>query len=93
MLVLLCLYPTVMLLSMWLSPVLKHLGVGQSLSVFIGNVISIALLQWVLVPAVSRPFRRWLDPIDGASGRVSLAGATAIAIAYGALLVVFPLVA
>ena len=93
MLVLLCLYPTVMLLSMWLSPVLKHLGVGQSLSVFIGNVISIALLQWVLVPAVSRPFRRWLDPIDGASGRISLAGATAIAIAYGALLVIFPLVA
>lgn len=93
MLVLLCLYPTVMVLSTWLSPVLSHLGVGQSLSVFVGNVISIALLQWVLVPAVSRPFGRWLDPIDGASGRISLAGATVIAIAYGVLLVVFPLIA
>lgn len=93
MLVLLCLYPTVLVLTTCLLPVLSRLGVGQSLSVFVGNVISIALLQWVLVPAVSRPFGRWLDPIDGASVRISVAGATVIAIAYGVLLVVFPVVA
>lgn len=93
MLVLLCLYPTVMVLSKSLSPVLGDHGVQQSLSVFVGNVISIALLQWVLVPFVSRPFRRWLDPIDGASARIGLAGATMIAIAYAALLVLFLLIA
>jgi uncharacterized protein len=93
MLVLLCLYPTVMLLSKSLSPVLSDFGVKQSLSVFVGNVISIVLLQWVVVPTISRPFRRWLDPIDGVSARISLAGATVIVIVYAALLALFLLTA
>nr|BBX76939.1 hypothetical protein MFLOJ_07260 [Mycobacterium florentinum] len=92
MLVLLCLYPTVMLLSKSLSPALGKLGVSPSVSLFAGNVISIVALQWVLVPAVSRPFRRWLDPIDGASTAISAAGAATIAVAYGALLALFQLV-
>ncbi|MCV7429905.1 antibiotic biosynthesis monooxygenase [Mycobacterium montefiorense] len=89
MLVLLCLYPTVMLLSKSLSPALGNLGVSQSVSVFTGNVISIVALQWLLVPAVSRPFRCWLDPIDGAPVRISVAGAAAIVVGYAALLVAF----
>ncbi|MDT5118418.1 MAG: uncharacterized protein QOE30_4157 [Mycobacterium sp.] len=92
MLVLLGLYPTVMVLSKSLSPALGNLGVNQSLSVFAGNVVSIVALQWVLVPAVSRPFRRWLDPIDGASTRISVAGAAAIVAVYAALLGLFVLV-
>jgi antibiotic biosynthesis monooxygenase (ABM) superfamily enzyme len=92
MLVLLCLYPTVMLLSKWLSPALGQLGVSRPVSVFAGNVVSIVALQWLLVPAVSRPFRRWLDPIDGASTRISMAGAAAIAVAYAALVVAFVIV-
>jgi uncharacterized protein len=91
MLVLLCLYPTVMLLSKSLSPALGHLGISDSVSMFAGNVISIVALQWVLVPAVSLPFRRWLDPIDGASARISAAGAAAIAVAYAGLLTLFQL--
>jgi antibiotic biosynthesis monooxygenase (ABM) superfamily enzyme len=93
MLVLLCLYPTVMLLSKSLSPALDHLGVNQPLSLFVGNVIGVVLLQWVLVPTVSRSFRRWLDPIDGASARISVAGATVIVALYGALLALFLLIA
>ena len=89
MLVLLCLYPTVMLLSKSLSPALGNLGVGQSVSVFAGNVVSIVALQWLLVPTVSRPFRRWLDPIDGASTWISVTGAAAIAVGYAALIAVF----
>jgi antibiotic biosynthesis monooxygenase (ABM) superfamily enzyme len=92
MLVLLGLYPTVMVLSKSLSPALGNLGVNQSLSVFAGNVVSIVALQWVLVPAVSRPFRRWLDPIDGASTRISVAGAAAIVVGYAALIGLFVLV-
>lgn len=91
MLVLLCLYPTVMLLSKSLSPELGGLGVSPSVSIFAGNVVSIVALQWVLVPTVSRPFRRWLDPIDGASTRITAAGAAAIAAAYAALLALFAL--
>jgi uncharacterized protein len=92
MLVLLCLYPTVTLLSMSLGPALNHLGANRSVALFASNVTSVVLLQWVLVPTVSRPLRRWLDPIDGAPARTSLAGATVIVVAYAALLVFFALV-
>src|ERR1700733_5577357 len=91
MLVLLCLYPTAMLLTKFLSPALGHLGASQSLSFFVGNVVSIVALQWVLVPAVSRPFRRWLDPIDGSSGRISVGGAAGVTAGYAALLTIFTL--
>jgi antibiotic biosynthesis monooxygenase (ABM) superfamily enzyme len=92
MLVLLCLYPTVMLLSRSLSPAFDHLGVSPPLSIFVGNVVSIVALQWLLVPAVSRPFRRWLDPIDGASTRISVTGAAAVVVGYAAVLVLFLIV-
>jgi uncharacterized protein len=65
MLVVLCLYPTVMVLSKSLAPALNHLGVDQAVAMFVGNVISVVLLQWVLALTVSWPFWRWLDPIDG----------------------------
>ncbi|QLL05084.1 antibiotic biosynthesis monooxygenase [Mycobacterium vicinigordonae] len=92
MLVVLCLYPTVMLLSRWLAPVLSHLGLQQAPAVFLGNVISVVLLQWVLVPAASRPFRRWLDPIEGESRRISAAGAAVVAVGYAAALLIFTLI-
>ncbi|WP_081282263.1 antibiotic biosynthesis monooxygenase [Mycobacterium asiaticum] len=92
MLVVLCLYPTVVLLSNWLSPELGRLGINPAGEILIGNVISVALLQWVLVPAASRPFRRWLDPIDGASARVSVAGSAVIVVGYALLLAFFSLV-
>lgn len=91
MLVVLCLYPTVMLLTRWLAPALAGLGIAQSPAVFVGNVISVALLQWVLVPAASRPFQRWLDPIDGESVRISLTGATVVAVGCGVLVGLFAL--
>lgn len=92
MLVVLCLYPTVILLSKSLAPALGDLGLEQAPAMFVGNVVSVALLQWVLVPAASRPFRRWLDPIDGASVRVSAIGAGIVTAAYAALLAIFTLV-
>ncbi|ODR02091.1 hypothetical protein BST27_06690 [Mycobacterium intermedium] len=92
MLVVLCLYPTVILLSKTLAPALGDVGVNPAATIFVGNVVSVALLQWILVPAASRPFRRWLDPIDGASGRVSAVGTAVVVVAYAALLVVFSLI-
>jgi antibiotic biosynthesis monooxygenase (ABM) superfamily enzyme len=91
MLVVLCLYPTVVLLSKSLAPALDRLGIDRSLAMFVGNVVSVGLLQWILVPAASVPFRRWLDPIDGAPARISLAGAAVVVVAYGALLALFAL--
>jgi uncharacterized protein len=92
MLVVLCLYPTVMVLSKSLAPALNHLGVDQAVAMFVGNVISVVLLQWVLALTVSWPFWRWLDPIDGAPARISLAGATVIVVAYAVLLALFALI-
>ncbi|MHA7651006.1 antibiotic biosynthesis monooxygenase [Mycobacterium sp. ML4] len=91
MVVVLCLYPTVIMLSKSLTPLLSRVGIGQATVVFVSNVISVALLQWVLVPMASRPFRRWLDPIDGASTRVSLTGAAVIVACYAVLLPAFAL--
>lgn len=92
MLVVLCLYPTVILLSKSLSPALSRAGINQAAAIFVGNVISVALLQWVLVPAASRPFRRWLDPIDGAPRNISLAGAAVVVLGYAVLLLIFALI-
>lgn len=91
MLVVLCLYPTVMLLTKWLSPALAGLGIATAPAIFVGNVISVVLLQWVLVPAASRPFRRWLDPIDGASVRTGLTGSALVVVGCGALVLLFGL--
>lgn len=92
MLVLLCLYPTVLLLAKWLTPAFNSLGIRHAPAAFIGNVVSVVLMQWVLMPTVTRPFRRWLDPIDGASGGISLAGAAVVVACYGALIGLFTLV-
>jgi uncharacterized protein len=89
MLVLLCLYPTVMLLSNSLAPAMSRLGINSPLAVLVGNAVSVVLLQWVLVPAASLPFRRWLDPIDGAPARISVVGATVLIVVYAALLLFF----
>lgn len=92
MLVLLGLYPTVMVLSRFLGPALDRLGAAPWLTLFISNVASVALLQWVLVPGLSRPFRRWLDPVEGAGARTSLIGATCIVVGYATALTLFAVV-
>lgn len=89
MLVLLVLYPTVMLLSRFLGPVLDRLGAEPWLSLWLSQVISVAAMQWWLMPWASKPFRRWLDPVDGAGWRSSLAGAAVILLLYAVTLLLF----
>lgn len=60
MTVLLVLYPTVMLLSRYLSPVLGFLSLSESM--FVGNLVSVAILTWLLMPIVNRVFAFWLSP-------------------------------
>jgi len=78
-----------MLLSRFLGPELSHFGFARWLVVFISNITSVVLLQWVLVPRTSQAFRRWLDPIDGAGLRTSLIGAAVIGLSYAVMLVIF----
>lgn len=89
MLVLLVLYPTVMLLSRFLGPVLDRFGAEPWLSLWLSQVVSVTAMQWWLMPWASKPFRRWLDPVDGAGWRSSLAGAGVILLLYAATLLLF----
>ena len=92
MTVLLVLYPTVMLLSRFLSPWLDDRGLRPWLAVFVGNGVSVALLTWALMPVASRVLHRWLDPVEGRPPRVSAAGALAVCAGYAVALLVFALV-
>jgi uncharacterized protein len=89
MLLLMVLYPMVMLQSKFVAPVIGKLGADPWLSVWLGQVVSVALMQWWLMPTVSSWCRRWLDPVDGAVARVSLRGAVVAVIVYAASLTVF----
>ncbi|MFE3290317.1 antibiotic biosynthesis monooxygenase [Rhodococcus sp. NPDC059234] len=89
MLVLLALYPTVMTLSRFVTPRFVDWGAPLWLSTWLGQVVSVGLLTFVLMPAVTARFRRWLDPVDGAGTRISLAGAAAVLLLYAATLALF----
>ena len=89
MLILLVLYPTVMLLSRFLGPVLFELGARPWLVMWLSQVVSVAALQWVLMPWAGRRFRRWLDPVDGAGVRTTAVGAAVLVAGYLATLALF----
>jgi antibiotic biosynthesis monooxygenase (ABM) superfamily enzyme len=89
MLILLVLYPTVMLLSRFLGPVLNHAGAPPWLAMWLSQVVSVAALQWVLMPWAGRRFRLWLDPVDGAGTHISALGAAVLIAGYVLTLAVF----
>ncbi|MBB3748062.1 hypothetical protein FHT44_000523 [Mycolicibacterium sp. BK634] len=92
MLILLVLYPTVMLWSRFLGPTIDSLGAPPWLSMWVSQVVSVAALQWALMPWAGRLFRRWLDPIDGAGIRISILGGGVLVVGYLVTLAVFALV-
>jgi hypothetical protein len=57
--VLIALYPTVILtsqLGQWLWP-----GLNTYVAIFVGNVISIAILTWLLMPVLTHKMHSWLN--------------------------------
>jgi antibiotic biosynthesis monooxygenase (ABM) superfamily enzyme len=90
MLVLLLLYPIVFLFGIWVqTPLLMGKGgLPFWLALFIGNVVSVLLLNW-LVPWTSRGFGWWLAPARNAGGRTSLCGAGLIVLLYAGWLFLF----
>lgn len=89
MLVLLVLYPSVMVLSRFADPMLRTLGTPPWLTMWLSQVVSVSMLTWVLMPTVTKWFRRWLDPVDGADRRTSLIGSSIIAGGYAGSLAIF----
>ncbi|MDJ0392225.1 hypothetical protein QMK17_02625 [Rhodococcus sp. G-MC3] len=89
MLVLLVLYPTVMTLSRFVGPILDDVGAPPWLSMWLSQILSVGLMTYFFMPAVTGWFRRWLDPIDGAGRRLSLIGALTVVLVYALTLTVF----
>lgn len=74
--VLVALYPTVVLLTLGISEVWGSAPLW--LSLLIGNIMSVSLLTWVVMPIVTRVLRFWLVPARGRpAGRVDVTGAVA----------------
>ncbi|MEZ5115858.1 MAG: hypothetical protein R2737_06280 [Candidatus Nanopelagicales bacterium] len=92
MTVLLVLYPTVMLLTRFVGPAFAETGMPFWLNMFLQNILSVAALTWLLMPSASRLLRRWLDPVDGRSPRVSWRGVLVVASCYAVSLLVFAVV-
>ena len=90
MIVLLLLYPVVFLFGAWVqTPVLMgKAGLPFWLALFIGNVVSVLLLNWLL-PWITRGFAWWLTPAQGAGGRTNLVGAMLVLVLYGLWLFLF----
>uniref|UniRef100_A0A5Q5CAT6 Antibiotic biosynthesis monooxygenase n=1 Tax=Mycobacterium sp. (strain JLS) TaxID=164757 RepID=A0A5Q5CAT6_MYCSJ len=93
MMVMLVLYPTVMLLSRFLGPVLDGWSVQPWLALWLSQVASVVLMQWWLMPAATGLFRRWLDPVDGAGRTTTLRGAAVVVAVYALTLALFASVA
>ncbi len=84
--VLLLLFPVVMLEITFLNPILRWMNVAPA--TFIGNMISVGLLAWPLVPLVSRAMQWWLSPRPEA-GRAIRWGGPALLVSLYALAIVF----
>jgi antibiotic biosynthesis monooxygenase (ABM) superfamily enzyme len=84
------LYPTVMLLAIFLSPHTNRFG--PAVGLLIGNVASVAFLEWWGMPVIRRLLGPWLGA-HGKEGRtVSLVGAILIVAALGLMTFLFYLV-
>ena len=80
-LVLLGLYPTVMLLTLTVGRITNPLGLAAAM--LIGNALSVSLLQYAVMPLLTRAFGPWPAPpcrrcSDGGAVVALLAGLTAL---------------
>ena len=85
--VLLALYPTVMVLSLVLSPWLTALPMAGAM--FVSNIGSVTLTTWPLMPLLNRLFGFWLVPSPSRSGLVEALGTGAAILGYAVFLIVF----
>jgi antibiotic biosynthesis monooxygenase (ABM) superfamily enzyme len=87
MTVILVLYPTVFLLSRYLSPWLTGLPFAASL--FVSNVASVSILTWLLMPVVVRAFDFWLSPPPSRRMQFEVLGLLAVLAGYAVALSIF----
>jgi antibiotic biosynthesis monooxygenase (ABM) superfamily enzyme len=86
--VLLGLYPTVMLLTIFVGPHTSRFGLAVSL--LIANAMSVSILQWIVMPVLTRVLKPWLNaPVTKSRFGITVAGLAAIAAALAGMAVLF----
>lgn len=85
--VLLGLYPMVMLLTIFVGPYTKRLGPAADL--LIGNVLSVSLLQWVVMPALRIVLGPWLRARGPQGKAVTIWGLVLVLFALAGLMLFF----
>ncbi len=85
--VLLGLYPTVMLLNIFVGPHTQPLGLAVSM--LIGNALSVSLLQWVVMPALNAVLRPWLKANERRTWALSAGGVGVLLVVLTVLAVAF----
>ena len=90
LLVLVGLYPVVMLLTLVVSP--RTVDLGTAFAMLLGNILSVATLQWAVMPLLNRALAPWLQA-HGRDGRlVSVVGAAGIVAAVLGMAVLFRMI-
>jgi len=90
MTVLLALYPTVMLLAMFVGPHLSSLG--MAFSMLLSNTLSVAITQWVAIPPLMNALGPWLGANAPDKRVQSFGGLVLIWLLLGGLAVLFRVV-
>jgi antibiotic biosynthesis monooxygenase (ABM) superfamily enzyme len=90
MVVLLVLYPVVFLFGAWFStPYLVHRGMPLWLALFLGNVFSVFLTGYLLIPWGSRALTWWLSPRKDAPAWTNAAGTALVIALYCLAMAIF----
>jgi antibiotic biosynthesis monooxygenase (ABM) superfamily enzyme len=89
--VLLGLYPTVALLSIF--PGKYTASLGMAVSLLIGNALSVAMLQWAVMPVLTRLFDRWLHARADKQAGLVFGGVVLIVLLLAGLVILFRQVA
>jgi antibiotic biosynthesis monooxygenase (ABM) superfamily enzyme len=87
--ILFTLYPTVMLLTIFVGPYLNTLGLA--LSMLVGNALSVAILQWAVTPLLNPFLASWLNANEDRQRAFSLGGLLLILILLGGMAIGFRL--
>jgi uncharacterized protein len=90
LMVLLGLYPTVMLLSLFPGRYTQSLGLAVSM--LIGNALSVSILQWAVMPVLNKVFAPWLRANTDKQRSLSVAGLFLIGFLLASLVFLFYLV-
>jgi uncharacterized protein len=89
--VVLGLFPTVMLLSLIVGPYTNNLGFA--ISMLIGNFMSVSILQWGVMPILTKILGPWLNADQSKQLGLSVGGAVVVLAGMAVLAAIFRLIA